>query len=226
MAKKQRPFGGEWNQSCTATVFSFSPSLGPTKLDEYQGTIKPQWKDSLFVLAGRRCGNGAVEECQRARSSMDRDGDGEVEDGGALGHGGAAGFWGAGGGGQHLGLELQELPHEAEVGGDDAAPLLDELKRLLQLHPVGAHQVGQADGGWARDASLAVDEHAAPFVPHRVCGEQEKTRKGLNKEGKLPTAVQSPEAWGEVRNVVDLNGFWKAPIHCLSEKIASGQKST
>ena len=46
------------------------------------------------------------------------------------------------GGGKDLRLELQELTHEAEVGGDDASPLLDKLKGLVQLDPVGAHEVG------------------------------------------------------------------------------------
>lgn len=36
-------------------------------------------------------------------------------------------------GGQDLRLKLQQLAHEAEVGGDDASPLLHELKGLIQL---------------------------------------------------------------------------------------------
>lgn len=59
--------------------------------------------------------------------------------------------------GQDLRLKLQELPHEAEVGGDDAPPLLDELEGLLQLQQLLLHQVREADGGGTRDASLAVD---------------------------------------------------------------------
>lgn len=70
--------------------------------------------------------------------------------------------------GQHLRLELQQLPHEAEVGRDDAAPLLDELKGLLQPHALLHHQVGQADGGRARDARLAVHQHTPAALLHRI----------------------------------------------------------
>lgn len=109
-----------------------------------------------------------MQEGQGAGGGEDGDGDGEVEDGGALAQGGAAGLGRAGGGGQHLRLELQQLPHEAEVWRDDAAPLLDELEGLVQAHAVGPHQVRQADGGGARDSRLAVHEDAAAGVPHGV----------------------------------------------------------
>lgn len=59
---------------------------------------------------------------------------------------GASGL-GSAGRGEHLRLELQQLPHEAEVGRDDASALLDELESLLQPHAFLHHQVGQADGG-------------------------------------------------------------------------------
>lgn len=72
--------------------------------------------------------------------------------------------------GEHLRLELQQLAHEAEVGRDDAAPLLDELERLLQPHALLHHQVGQADGGRPRDAGLAVNQHPPSAVLHGVCG--------------------------------------------------------
>ena len=99
---------------------------------------------------------------------MHGDGDGEVEDRAAVAHGRAARLRGAGGRGQDLGLELQELTHEAEVGGDDAAALLDKLEGLVQLHAVGPHEVGEANGGGAGDACLTVHEHTASFIPHRV----------------------------------------------------------
>lgn len=82
---------------------------------------------------------------------MDRDGDGKVEDGCRgrpsvqCGHGRASGLRGAIWS-QDLGLELQQLPHEAEVGGDDASPLLDKLKGFVQFDPVGPHEVSEADG--------------------------------------------------------------------------------
>lgn len=54
---------------------------------------------------------------------------------------------GSAGGGEDLRLELQQLPHEAEVGGDDAAAPAHKLERLVQTDPLPLHQVGQADGG-------------------------------------------------------------------------------
>ena len=83
-----------------------------------------------------------MEEGELAGRRVHGDGHGEVEHRAALADGRAAGLRGAGGRRQDLGLELQQLTHEAEVGGDDASPLLDKLKGLVQLDPVGAHEVG------------------------------------------------------------------------------------
>lgn len=124
---------------------------------------------------------------------MDAHRDGEAEDKLGVGGGGglaplpqcprgAGGFHGAGGG-QHLRLELQQLPHEAEVGGDDAAALLDEFEGLFQLDALLHHQVGQADGGRAGDASLAVDEDPAAALLHRVC-----RARGRREAGTPPTS--------------------------------------
>lgn len=99
---------------------------------------------------------------------MHGDGDREIEDRAVVADGRAACLRGARGRSQHLRLELEELPHEAEVGGDDAAALFDELKGLVQLHAVGPHEVGETDGGRARDAGLTVHKHAASFITHRV----------------------------------------------------------
>lgn len=83
---------------------------------------------------------------------MDRDGDGEVEDGGGGGpsvqhcHGRAPGLCRAVGG-QDLRLELKQLPHEAEIWGDDASPLLDKLEGFVQFDSVGPHEISEADGG-------------------------------------------------------------------------------
>lgn len=121
------------------------------------------------------------QEGQRTGTGMNRNGDGEVENSGILAERWAACLRWAGGCGEHLGLELQKLAHEAEVGRDDAAPLLDELKSLVQLDTVGAHEVGQADGGWARDARLAVHEDAATFVSHGVYRKKGTQEVTLNK---------------------------------------------
>lgn len=75
---------------------------------------------------------------------------------------------GAGGGGEELGLELQQLAHEAEVGGDDAAAAAHKLEGLVQTHPLSLHQVGQADGGRAGDACLTVDQHPPAGVPYGI----------------------------------------------------------
>lgn len=59
--------------------------------------------------------------------------------------------WFRGGGvsrgrGQDLGLILQQLAHEAEVGRDDGPALLDDVEGLVQLQPLGPHDVSHADG--------------------------------------------------------------------------------
>lgn len=123
--------------------------------------------------AAGRGRDGAVEEGALRGGGVHGDGHGEVKHGAPAAEiGRAARLRGASGRGQDLGLELEELTHEAEVGGDDAAPLLDELEGLVQLHAVGAHEVREADGGGARDSRLAVHEHTAPFVFHRVWREE------------------------------------------------------
>lgn len=109
-----------------------------------------------------------MEERELTSRGVHGDGDREVEDGAAVADGWAARLRGAGGRGQDLGLELEELAHEAEVGGDDAAALLDKLKGLVQLHTVGPHEVSEANGGGAGDARLTVHKHTASVIPHRV----------------------------------------------------------
>lgn len=109
-----------------------------------------------------------MEERELAGGGAHGDGNGEVEDRVVV-DGRAARLGGAGGRRQHLGLELQELPHEAEVGRDDAAALLDKLEGFVQLDAVGAHEVGETNGGGARDSSLTVHKDTSAFVSHRVC---------------------------------------------------------
>lgn len=105
-----------------------------------------------------------MEERELTSGGVHGDGDREVEDRAAVADGGAAGLRGAGRRGEDLGLELEELTHEAEVRGDDAAALLDKLEGLVELHAVRSHEVGEANGGGAGDAGLTVNKHAASFV--------------------------------------------------------------
>ncbi|KAJ0003019.1 hypothetical protein NQD34_008168, partial [Periophthalmus magnuspinnatus] len=80
----------------------------------------------------------------------------------------AARLRGAAGRRQDLGLELKQLTHEAEVWGDDAAPLFDKLEGLVQPHAVGPHQVRQADGRGAGDPGLTVHKHTSSLISDRV----------------------------------------------------------
>lgn len=75
---------------------------------------------------------------------------------------------GRAGGGEDLRLELQQLPHEAEVRGDDAATPAHELERFVQTNTLPLHQIGQADGGRAGDACLTMDQHPTTGVPYRI----------------------------------------------------------
>ena len=65
-------------------------------------------------------------------------------------------------------LELEQLAHEVEVGRDDGAPQLDELVRLARAHGEVLDEVGDGDGGGARDPRLAVDQDRALAVPRHV----------------------------------------------------------
>lgn len=108
------------------------------------------------LTAGGR-GDGAVQVRQatggRVHTHRHREAEDELRGGGGGGLSplpqgpGRASSLGGAGCGEHLRLELQQLPHEAEVGRDDAPALLDELESLLQPHALLHHQVGQADGG-------------------------------------------------------------------------------
>lgn len=51
---------------------------------------------------------------------------------------------------------MKKLTHEAEVGRDKAAALLDVVKGLLQAKSLGLHKVGHTDGRRPRDSSLTV----------------------------------------------------------------------
>ncbi|KAM9540282.1 uncharacterized protein ACWYII_038389 [Salvelinus alpinus] len=61
--------------------------------------------------------------------------------------------------GQHLGLELQQLTHEAEIGGDDTAALLDELKGFVQPNTLLLHQVANRISACLADISVWMTDH-------------------------------------------------------------------
>lgn len=118
-------------------------------------SVESQWivkMASRGLSAAGRGRNGALQVTQCTVRGVDGDGDGEVEDCGGGGatvqhsHGGAPSLcravWG-----QDLRLKLQQLAHEAKIGGDDASPLLHKFKGLVQLDSVSPHEVSEADGG-------------------------------------------------------------------------------
>lgn len=75
---------------------------------------------------------------------------------------------------QHVRLKLQQLSQESQVRGNDLTPLLHKVEGLIQTNSPGVHEVGQADGGRARDARLAVHQHTAPALLHSICGWAQK----------------------------------------------------
>ena len=125
-----------------------------------------------FSAAGRGR-DRALKVAQCTVCGVDRNGDREVEDGVGGGaavkhsHGGAPRLCRAVGG-QDLRLKLQQLAHEAKVGGDDASPLLHKLKGLIQLDSISPHEVSEADGGRSGNARLAVDKHPSTSILDRV----------------------------------------------------------
>lgn len=149
---------------------------------------------SRGLSAAGRGRDGALKVAQRTVRGVDRDGDGEVEDGGGggasvqHGHGRAPSLRRAVRG-QDLGLKLQQLAHEAEVGGDDAPPLLHKLKGLVQLDSVSPHEVSEADGGRSGNARLAVDKHPSAGILDGVW----KTKGS----GLLESPGEQPQPQGE-----------------------------
>jgi len=80
--------------------------------------------------------------------------------GGAGGHGRPPGPQG--------GLPLHQLAHEVEVGADDGAQRLDGPVRVDHGLAARVHEVGDHDGGGARDAGVAVDQHSLRGVAAAV----------------------------------------------------------
>lgn len=92
-----------------------------------------------------------------------------------------------------MGFELQKLPHEAEVGRDDAAALFDKLEGLFKFDAVGAHQISQADGSRARNTRLAVNKDASTFIPYRICGKRKKSALVKTQLNQL-NPIRNPNA--------------------------------
>jgi len=66
------------------------------------------------------------------------------------------------------GLVVDELAHEAEVGGDLGVPGLDVLVGLLQTPAISLHQVGDDNSGGPGSSTTAVHQDARPLVPGLV----------------------------------------------------------
>lgn len=133
-----------------------------------QHSVLIQFKFKYCISAAWRGGDGTVEEWELTSRRVYRDGDWEVEDRAAVANSRAASLWWAGWCGEHLGLKLQELTHEAKVWGDDAATLLDKLKGLIQLDTVCPHEVGETNCGGAGDAGLTMHKNSTSFISYRV----------------------------------------------------------
>lgn len=119
---------------------------------------------AVVQVGGVHHRNREVEDERRGRRG--RRGDGGRRGLGSEQRARRGGGFGGTGGGEELRLELQQLAHEAEVGGDDAATPAHKLEGFVQTHPLPLHQVGQADGGGARDARLTVDQDTPTRVPY------------------------------------------------------------
>ena len=85
-------------------------------------------------------------------------------------------------GGQDLGLELQQLAHEAEVGRDEGPTALDDVEGLVQLQPLGPHDVGHADGGRAGDARLTVNQDLSARLLHAIWNNKRTKDGHVNKK--------------------------------------------
>lgn len=68
-------------------------------------------------------------------------------------------------------LEVQQLAHEIEVGGNVGLLPLDEVVGVVQREVEPLHQVGHGDGDRAADAGQAVHQNAALLGPSLICGE-------------------------------------------------------
>lgn len=67
---------------------------------------------------------------------------------------------------EHICLKLQQLTHEGQVWRNDLTSLLHKVKGLIQPDALRVHEVGQTDGGRARDTCLAVHQHPTTALLH------------------------------------------------------------
>lgn len=98
-----------------------------------------------------------------------------------VGVGGVRGQRGSGGAALALErlLQLVQLPHEVEVGRDDGPRGLHQLVGLAHGHVSVAHEVRDGNGGAARDAGLAVHQHARARRPSAFCRQTNKQPSAL-----------------------------------------------
>ena len=68
-----------------------------------------------------------------------------------------------------LGLKLRQLQHEVGVGRDDVSASPDVVEGVVEASGGGVHEVGEADGGRAADASPAVDQYLASSLLLLLC---------------------------------------------------------
>jgi len=93
-------------------------------------------------------------------------------------------------------LELDELSHEVEVGRDERAPQLEVVVRLVQTQSTGVHQIGDADGRRATDASTTMDQHLTTGLTNTLCTVHAQTSPCYNvTSGVIPSHVRRITGW-------------------------------
>ena len=78
-------------------------------------------------------------------------------------------------------LELEQLAHEVQVRRDDGSALLDEGVGFDEAELRVAHQIRDGDGGRARDARVAVDQHGAAVRSRFLCENKEILKNELDE---------------------------------------------
>lgn len=72
-------------------------------------------------------------------------------------------------------LEVQQLTHEVEIGGNVGLLPLDKVIGVVEGEVESLHQVGDGDGDGAADAGQAVDQDAALLRSSLVCVRSKQT---------------------------------------------------